>query len=517
MFEALNNLWYGFSIALTGENLLYCWLGAVLGTLVGVLPGIGPVTAIALLLPLTFKMSATGAIIMLAGIYYGASHAGSTTAIMLNMPGEPAAVVICFDGYPMAKQGRAGPALCMAALASFFAGCVCILVITFFAPVLGRAALKFGAPEYTTAILLALCGVSVLARKSVMNTMGMAVIGLLLGTIGTDVNSGVVRFTAGDMHLSEGINFVPVALALFALVDIAFTLGSPETKMSAKAAFKDLMPTWQDTKTCFMPMLRGTMLGGALGIMPGTGPLMASFAAYAVEKKVAKDPSRFGQGAIEGVAAPEAAANAAAFTHFIPMLSLGIPAGATMALLLGALMIQGIAPGPQLITQHPDLFWGLIASMWVGNLMLLVLNLPLVGVWIKMLETPYRFIFPLIVIFCMIGIYSERSEPFDIYLCAAILVVGWVLESLDCSPRAAGSRHDFGSNPRGELSALDVALKGRSHDFRNAAREPRLPDPDCDRYSAVYAAGLHSQGKGHRSEHRSRFVGIDLAKFDRRK
>ena len=435
MLEALNNLWYGFSVALSWDNLLYCWLGALLGTLVGVLPGIGTVTAIALLLPLTFKMSATGAIIMLSGIYYGATHAESTTAIMLNMPaGHPAAVVICFDGYPMAKKGRAGPALCMAALSSFFAGCICILAITFFAPTLGHAALSFGAPEYATAIILALAGVSVLARKSVMNTMAMAVLGLALGTVGTDINSGFIRFTMGDLRLNEGINFVPVTLALFALVDITFTLGGQETKMPAKAMLKDLVPTWADIKTCFMPVLRGTFLGGVLGIMPGTGPLMASFASYALEKKLAKEPSRFGQGAIEGVAAPEAAANASAFTHFIPMLSLGIPAGAVMALLLGALLIQGIQPGPQLVTQHPDLFWGLIASMWIGNLMLLVLNLPLVGVWIKLLETPYRLIYPMIVIFCMIGVYSERGEPFDILICAAVLAVGWVLESLDCSP-----------------------------------------------------------------------------------
>ena len=435
MIEAWNNLMYGFGVALTWENLLYSWMGALLGTFVGVMPGIGVVTAIALLLPLTFKMSAIGAVIMLAGIYYGATHAESTSAIMLNMPaGHPAAIVICFDGYPMAKQGRAGPALAAAALSSFFAGCVCILVIAFFASALGEAAIGFGAPEYTSVIILALTGISVLGRKSMLTTMGMAVIGLLLGTVGMDINSGVTRFAMGDIRLNEGIHFVPVALALFALVDITFTLGSPENKMPAKAKFKDLMPTWTDIKTCFMPVVRGTALGGALGVMPGTGPLMASFASYAMEKKLAKDPSRFGNGAIEGVAAPEASANAAAFTHFIPMLSLGIPAGTAMALMLGALLIHGVAPGPQLITQHPDIFWGLIASMWIGNLMLLVLNLPLVGVWIKMLETPYRIIYPAIVVFCMIGIYSERLEPFGILICGAFVVIGWVLESLDCSP-----------------------------------------------------------------------------------
>jgi TctA family transporter len=388
----------------------------------------------ALLLPLTFKMSATGAVIMLAGIYYGANHAGSTTAIMLNMPAEPASIVICFDGYPLARSGRAGPALCMAALSSFFAGCVCIVVIAFFSPLLGEAALQFGAPEYTAAIILALSSVSVLSRKSIMNTMGMAVLGLILGTVGTDVNSGTIRFTAGEIHLEQGISFVPVSLALFALVHIAFTLGSADPKMSVKTRFRDLAPSWADIRACFMPTVRGTLIGGALGVLPGTGAFIASFASYAVEIKASRTPERFGKGAIEGVAAPEAAANASAFTHFIPMLSLGLPSGTAMALMLGALIIQGIAPGPQMIQQHPDLFWGLVASMWIGNLMLLVLNLPLVGVWIKMLQTPYRLIYPVIVVFCMIGVYSGRGEAFDVMIAAVVLVVGWVLEQLDCGP-----------------------------------------------------------------------------------
>ena len=434
MANSLHNLLLGFGVALTPENFLYCWIGAVLGTIVGVLPGIGPVTAIALLLPLTFKMTATGAIIMLAGIYYGAMHAGSTTAIMLNMPGEPAAIVICYDGHPMAKQGRAGAALAIAAIASFFAGCVCILVITFFSAPLSRAALSLGAPEYTSAIVLALSGISVLSRKSLLNTIGMAVLGLALGTVGTDTNSGVVRFTLGEMRLQEGINFVPVSLALFALINITFTLSRDEPKMSIKTRFRELMPTWTDMKACFMPMVRGTLIGGAMGVLPGAGPLVASFATYAVEKKSAKDPSRFGKGAIEGVAAPEAAANASAMTHFIPMLSLGIPAGAAMALMLGALIIHGITPGPRLMVQQPGLFWGLIASMWIGNLMLLVLNLPLVGVWIKLLQTPYRIIYPVIVVFCMIGAYSGRNDPFDLLVMAGVLLIGWVLESLDCGP-----------------------------------------------------------------------------------
>jgi TctA family transporter len=435
MIESLHSLAYGFSVALTLDNLLFCFAGALLGTLVAVLPGIGPVTTVALLLPLTFKMPVTSAMIMLAGIYYGASHAGSTTAIMLNMPGgEPAGIVICFDGYPMARQGRAGPALCMAALASFFAGCICIMVITFFSPALGRVALEFGAPEYTSVIVMALVGVSVLGGHSTLNTMGMAVIGLALGTVGTDINSGVIRFTLGDIRLQEGINFVPVAISLFALVNICFTLGAETPRMTVRTKLRELVPTWQDLKACINPILRGTALGGALGVLPGTGPLIASFASYAVEKKVARDPNRFGKGAVEGVAAPEAAANASVYTHFIPMLSLGIPAGAVNALMLGALLVQGVSPGPQLMAQHPDLFWGLIASMWIGNIMLLVLNLPLVGIWIKLLETPYRFLYPFIIVFCLIGVYSGRYETFDIMMCAVVVAVGFVLETLDCGP-----------------------------------------------------------------------------------
>lgn len=434
MLTNLESLWYGFGIALTWENLLYCGFGALLGTLVGVLPGIGPVAAIALLLPLTFKMSATGAIIMLAGIYYGANHAGSTTAIMLNMPGEPASIVVCFDGHPMAKNGRAGPALAMSALASFFAGCVCVVVVAFCSPIISNLALQFGEPEYTSVIILALTSVTMLSGTATLNTMGMAVLGLALATVGTDINSGTLRFTMGISDLEDGISFVPVALALFALVHITMALSSPHPRPHVQTRFRDLLPTWPDIKACFYPILRGTLIGGAFGALPGVGPLISSFAAYTVEKKVARDPSRFGRGAIEGVAAPEAAANAAAFTNFVPMFALGIPAGATMALLYGAFLLQGITPGPQLISEHPEIFWGLVASMWIGNLMLLVLNLPLVGVWIKLLQTPYRYLYPLILVFCMIGVYSQRSDVFDLYICAVALVVGWVLIQLDCSP-----------------------------------------------------------------------------------
>jgi TctA family transporter len=424
----------GFHIALTIENLIYCWLGAMLGTIVGVLPGIGPLTAIALLLPLTFHMPAVGAIIMLAGIYYGANHAGSTTAIMLNMPGEPAAVVICFDGYPLAKEGRAGAALCMAALASFIAGCISILILGVFSEPLQRIAMGFQGPEYTSAIILALCSVSALSGGAMINTMGMTVVGLILGTVGTDITSGTIRFAMGEVRLFDGIGFIPVALALFALVDVALTLGSDKPKGRVHAKFAELMPRIADLRACVFPVLRGTAIGGTFGVLPGTGPLIASFTSYALEKRIARRPERFGRGAIEGVAGPEAAANAAAFTHFIPTLSLGIPAGPAMALLLAALLIKGIHPGPQMMVQHPDVFWGLIASMWVGNLMLLLLNLPLVGIWVKLLAIPYRLLYPAIVLLCLIGVYSERNEVFDVYLCAVVLIVGWLLIQMDCNP-----------------------------------------------------------------------------------
>jgi putative tricarboxylic transport membrane protein len=432
--DIIHHLAFGFGIAFTTQNLLYCLAGALLGTIVGVLPGMNPVIVISMLLPLTFKLPANGALIMLAGIYYGCHHSGSTTAIMLNMPGEPSSLVICLDGHPMARQGRAGPALCMAALSSFFAGTCAILFIALFSPPIAEAALKFQAPEYTAVVFMALVGASALSTKSLPATLGMAALGLLIGTVGTDVNSGVMRFTFGDDRLAEGVDFIAVAVGLFAFTEIAFRLGMPEVRGRIDARIRNLIPRKEDIKASWKPILRGTALGGALGILPGTGPMIASFSAYALEKKLADDPSRFGNGAIEGVAGPEAADNAAAFTHFIPMLTLGIPSGATFALMLGAMMIQGIAPGPQIMTDHPDLFWGLIASMWIGNLMLLVLNLPLVGVWIKLLGTPYRFLYPMILVFSCIGVYSLRNEPFDIALAALTAAAGFVLRKLDCPP-----------------------------------------------------------------------------------
>ena len=432
--SVFDSILFGFSVALTPTNLLFCWIGALLGTVVGVLPGINVLTTFAILLPLTFKIDPTAAIVMLSGVYYGAHHSLSTTSIMLNMPGEPSGVVICFDGYPMARQGRAGPALAIAALSSFFAGCVGVLIIAFFAPALADASLWFQAPEYTAVCILALIGASVVTSKSKINTLGMAVIGLILGTVGTDLHTGTARFTFGSLELDEGLDFVSFAAGLFAFVEIAFQLGSYTKRVEIKTKLRELIPRWVDIKAAAFPTIRGTALGAALGVLPGTGPFIASYSAYALENRIAKDPSRFGNGAIEGVAAPEAANNASAFTHYIPMLTLGIPAGAVFSMLMGALMMHGIHPGPDIMEKHPDLFWGLIASMWLGNLMLLVLNLPLIGIWIKLLETPYRYIYPAILLLTCIGCYAVHFRVFDIQVAAFVLLAGYVLEKLDCAP-----------------------------------------------------------------------------------
>ena len=432
--DLLDQLVMGFGVALTLQNFLYCLLGAVLGTLVGVLPGLGPVTVIAMLLPITFKIPAVASLIMLSGIYYGAHHAGSTTAIMLNMPGEPSSVVICIDGYPMARKGRAGAALCISAIGSFIAGCISIVIIALFSPALSNAALLFGAPEYASMIIMALVTGSVLSNGSLLTTLAMAVVGLLVGTVGTDTDSAIGRFTFGSNHLADGIDFVAVAVGLFAFAEVIQHIATPELRAKVEFKISGLLPKRQDLKDSFWPILRGTGLGAALGILPGTGPLVASFASYAMEKQLAKDPSRFGEGAIEGVAGPESANNAAALTHFIPMLGLGIPAGPAMALLLGALTIQGIRPGPQVMTEHADLFWGVVASMWIGNMMLLVLNLPMVGIWIRLLTIPYRLIYPAVLLFCCIGVYSVRNSAFDVLLAAGFGLIGCVFKQFNCSP-----------------------------------------------------------------------------------
>ncbi len=432
--DLINNLAIGFGVALTPDNFLYCLLGATFGTLVGVLPGIGPLTTIAMLLPLTFKMTPVASLIMLSGIYYGAHHAGSTTAIMLNTPGDPSSLVICLDGHPMARQGRAGPALCIAAIGSFFAGSFGVLLMALFSPPLASVALKFAAPEYTSLVIVALIATVVLARGRFLMNVGMSLIGLLLGTIGTDIESGSARFTFGITNLADGINFIIIAVGVFAFAEMTANLGRGGSAPLPPAPFRSLLPRRSDLAASWKPILRGTVLGSALGLLPGTGPMVSSFASYSLERQLARDRTRFGNGAIEGVAGPEAANNAAAITHFIPMLTLGIPAGAAMALMLGAMLVQGITPGPRMITEHPDIFWGLLASMWLGNLMLLVLNLPMVGIWIKLLTIPYRFLVPAILVFCCIGVYSVNNAAFDVVLAAGFGAVGYAFSLMRCQP-----------------------------------------------------------------------------------
>jgi putative tricarboxylic transport membrane protein len=432
--DILNNLLLGFSVAITPIHLLYAFIGVLLGTLIGVLPGVGPVATIAMLLPITFNLSPIAALIMLAGIYYGAQYGGSTTAILVNLPGESASVVTCLDGYQMARQGRAGPALATAAVGSFFAGCVATLIIAMAAPPLAEVALKFGPAEYFSLMVLGLVAATVLAHGSLTKAIAMVVFGLLLGLIGTDVNSGVLRFTFDIPELSDGIGFVVVAMGMFGTAEIIANLEMKDKREVFTARVGRLMPTKEDFKRAWPAVLRGTALGSFLGILPGGGALLASFGAYTLEKKVSSHPEQFGKGAIEGVAGPEAANNAGAQTSFIPMLTLGIPGNAVMALMIGALMIQGIAPGPQVMNEKPQLFWGLIASMWLGNLMLVVLNLPLIGMWIKLLTVPYRYLYPAILTFMSIGVFSLSNNPWDVLIMAVFGVLGYVCVKLECEP-----------------------------------------------------------------------------------
>jgi putative tricarboxylic transport membrane protein len=429
-----SNLALGFGVALTPINLLYCLIGVLLGTLIGVLPGIGPVATIAMLLPVTFSLSPITALIMLAGIYYGAQYGGSTSAILVNLPGESSSVVTCLDGYQMARQGRAGVALATAAIGSFFAGCVATVIVAMFAPPLAEVALKFGPSEYFSLMVLGLVAAVVLAHGSVLKAVAMVILGLLLGLVGTDVNSGVLRFAFGISELADGIGFVTVAMGVFGIAEIITNLELKDEREVFTNKVTNMWPTREDWHRMWKPILRGTLLGSALGILPGGGALLASFGAYTLEKKVSKYGHTFGTGAIEGVAAPEAANNAGAQTSFIPLLTLGIPSNAVMALMIGAMMIQGIAPGPQVMTEKPQLFWGMICSMWVGNLMLVVLNLPMIGLWIKLLTVPYRILFPSILVFMAIGVYSLSNNPFDCLLMMIFGLLGYVFVKLACEP-----------------------------------------------------------------------------------
>ncbi|OFV90004.1 MAG: hypothetical protein A3J75_06880 [Acidobacteria bacterium RBG_16_68_9] len=432
--DLFSNLLLGFREALIPINLLYCLFGVTLGTLIGVLPGIGPLATIAMLLPITFGLPPSASLIMLAGIYYGAQYGGSTTSILVNLPGESSSVVTCLDGYAMARQGRAGPALGIAALGSFFAGTVSTLIIALFAPPLAEVALRFGPAEYFSLMVLGLVAAAVLAHGSLLKAIAMIVLGLLLGLVGADVNSGAQRFAFGVPELSDGIGFVVIAMGLFGLAEVITNLEVRERREIFTAGVKGLWPSRQDLRDSWKAILRGTALGSALGILPGGGALISSFASYTLEKRLAADPSRFGKGAIEGVAGPESANNAGAQTSFIPMLTLGIPSNAVMALMLGAMMIQGIAPGPQVMVERPALFWGLIASMWVGNLFLVVLNLPLIGLWIRLLTVPYRLLYPAIVLFICIGAYGLNNNIVDVILTAGFGLLGYVFVKLECEP-----------------------------------------------------------------------------------
>src|SRR5215217_3452814 len=432
--DIIGFLGLGFSVALDPINIMYCFIGVLLGTLIGVLPGIGPTATIAMLLPITFALSPATSLIMLAGIYYGAQYGGSTTAILINLPGESSSVVTAIDGYQMARQGRAGAALATAALGSFFAGCVGTIVIAAFAPPLTELAFKFGPAEYFSLMVLGLVGAVVLASGSLVKAIAMIILGLLIGQINTDVISGVPRYSFDIAELTDGIGFVTIAMGVFGFGEIIANLGQPaEHREVFTKDVKGLWPTMEDFKEAWPAVLRGTALGSLLGVLPGGGALLASFASYTMEKKLTRNPRvPFGRGAIQGVAGPESANNAGAQTSFIPMLTLGIPPNAVMALMVGAMTIKGIQPGPQVMTSNPQLFWGLIASMWVGNAMLVILNLPLIGMWIKLLTVPYRFLFPAITLFCCIGVYSLNNSTFDVYMTSIFAVVGYVFYKLSC-------------------------------------------------------------------------------------
>jgi putative tricarboxylic transport membrane protein len=432
--EVFENLGLGFATAFTPTNLLFALIGVALGTAVGVLPGIGPTATMAMLLPITFGFEPVTSLIMLAGIYYGAQYGGSTTAILINLPGESSAAVTALDGHEMAKRGRAGPALATAALGSFFAGTVGTLVLALFAVPISRAALAFGPAEYFSLVVMGLIASITLASGSTLKALAMIVLGLLLGTVGQDLNTAVPRFTFGQRELYQGLNFVSLAVGMFGLAEILRNLEGDITRSVMVKKVKNLWLTKADFKRITAPVLRGTGLGAALGVLPGAGHVLASFVSYSVEKRVSKHPEEFGKGAIEGVAGPESANNAAAQTSFIPLLTLGLPANSIMALLIGAFIIQGIVPGPSVITDEPALVWGLIASMWIGNFFLVLLNLPLIGLWVKMLTVPYRFLFPAIIAFASIGTYSISLNAYHVYAIAFFGILGYVLIKLGCEP-----------------------------------------------------------------------------------
>jgi TctA family transporter len=434
-FDVFSNLATGFGAAFTLKNLAFAFIGCMLGTMIGVLPGIGPIPTIAILLPITFGLEPLSSLIMLAGIYYGAAYGGSTTSILVNIPGEAGSIVTCIDGHQMAKQGRAGPALAVAALGSFFAGCVGTIFISAFGPPLSLLAQQFNSPDYFSLMVLGLVTAVVLAHGSVIKAIAMVLIGLLLGLVGTDTNTGLTRYTFGISDLWEGIDFLPLVIGMFGIVEILRNVEQGTVERGAiTAKLRDIWPSKDDFKRSWPAALRGTGLGSLLGILPGGGPVLAAFASYTVEKKIASDSSRFGKGAIEGVAGPEAANNAGAQTSFIPLLTLGLPSNAVMALMMGAMIIQGIEPGAAVMTKKPELFWGMVASMWIGNLMLLVINLPLLPLWVRLLTVPYRFLYPAILLFCVIGVYSVNSNFSQLIIMGVFAIFGYILLKFGCEP-----------------------------------------------------------------------------------
>jgi len=432
--ELLSHLALGFDTALTFQNLAYCFIGCLLGTLIGVLPGLGPSATIAMLLPITYTLPPVSALIMLSGIYYGSQYGGSTTAILVNLPGESSSVVTAIDGYQMARKGRAGVALATAGLSSFAAGCFATLVLAAFATPMSELAFKFGPAEYFSLMILGLVGAVVLASGSLIKAVGAITLGLLLGLVGTDVNSGVARYSFDVPELTDGLNFVALAMGMFGFAEIAVNLEQREHRQTFTNRVTNLFPTKDDFKRMIPAAARGTALGTLLGMLPGGGATLSAFASYTIEKKLSKRPGEFGHGAIEGVAGPEAANNAGAQTSFVPLLTLGIPSNVVMALMVGAMTIHNIQPGPQVMTSNPALFWGLIVSMWLGNLMLIILNLPLIGLWVKLLTVPYRYLYPAILVFCSIGVYSINNNVFDVFQAVAFGVIGYVFVKLAVEP-----------------------------------------------------------------------------------
>ncbi len=459
--DVLAQLSHGFAVALQPGNLYVCLIGVLVGTLVGVLPGLGPVASMALLLPLTYSLGPTAALIMFAGIYYGAMYGGSTTSILLNIPGEAASVMTCVDGYVMARQGRAGAALGIAAFGSFIAGTLSIIGLTLIANPLASFALKFSYPEYVALMVLGLMLVIVLASGSLLKAFAVLGVGLVLSSIGQDVVSGMFRFTYGVPTLMDGFDLGPMIMGLFGISEVLANIGSPAERIVVRTRIRDLLPTKEDWKRSAGAIVRGTGLGFLLGALPGGGAIVSSFASYAVEKRVSSHPEQFGKGAIEGVAGPESANNAASIGSFVPLLTFGIPSNITMAIVMGALMINGVTPGPTLITEHPDLFWGVIASMYIGNAVLLVLNLPLIGIWIQVLKVPYRVLFPLILVFCAVGSFSMNNSLFDVYMMTAFGVIGYLMKRNGYEPAVLVLAFVIG--PILEQSLRQSLLLGEGH------------------------------------------------------